>query len=56
VATAKEVDPTVETKPMAKVVAGFLKLGLPKIREIAEFGRPTLIVTPKTVLRRSWRI
>jgi MoxR-like ATPase len=47
VATAREIDPKVQIKPIQEVIAAFLKLGPAKLKEIAEFGKPTLLVTPK---------
>ena len=47
VATAREVDPDVEIKPFTEVCAAFKNLGAEKIKEIAGFGQPTILVTPK---------
>ncbi len=47
VATAKEIDPRVQEKSLSEVYAAFAKLGINKLKEIAEFGKPTLLVTPK---------
>ncbi len=46
-ATAKDLDPNVEIKSFLEVSKAFLKLGKEKLKAIAEFGKPTLVLTPK---------
>ena len=47
VATAKEIDPGVQLKSITEVFDAFTELGIDKLKEIAKFGKPTLLVTPK---------
>jgi MoxR-like ATPase len=46
-ATARELDPNVKTKSFAEFCTAFFAFGINKIKEIAEFGRPMVLVTPK---------
>jgi len=46
IATAKEVDPNFKIISLKEVTKAFLELGLDTIKEIAQFGQPTLIITP----------
>lgn len=47
IATAKEMDPTVRIKPIEEVMTAILTLGPAILKEIANFGQPTLLVVPK---------
>ncbi len=44
--TALDLDQNAQLKPFEEFCAAFGKLGINKIKEIAEFGRPMVIVTP----------
>jgi hypothetical protein len=52
IATAKELDPDVEILPLNKVCKALLKLGAEKLQAIAEFGQPTLILTPNNTFAK----
>lgn len=47
---AKEMDPTVQIKSKAEVLEAITQLGVPMLKEIAQFGRPMLIVTTSNAL------
>ena len=44
---AREMDPTAQIKSKTEVLEALLQLGVPMLKEIAQFGRPTLLITPK---------
>lgn len=46
VLTAQEICPTVTIKPLKKILAEVIKLGPEKLKAIAEFTQPTLLVIP----------
>ena len=47
VATAKEICPNVKIKTLKAILAEVVKLGPEKIKEIAQFAKPTLLVIPQ---------
>ena len=47
IATAKELDPNVQIKSIEEVFGHLLALGPAKLKEIAQFQKPTLLVTPQ---------
>ncbi|MCX6733289.1 MAG: hypothetical protein NTX63_00580 [Candidatus Peregrinibacteria bacterium] len=52
VAVAKEFDPNVKILPRKEVLSGIISLGEDMLKEIAKFGKPTLLVVPRTTFEQ----
>ncbi len=45
--TAKEIDPSARIKSLTEVLSASLALGAPKLKEIANFEKPIILITPQ---------